>query len=136
MAAETRRRGFGWFLPVAVYVLLYLVLAWLSYARPALKPEITPWNPQTGLTVAFLLVYGPRLWPVAAIAALLADVLISSSEVALPLSVAACVWIGVIYGALATLLRRLDLCCSLLSARAAGRCAVATVVSSSVVATG
>src|SRR6185369_16931222 len=85
---------------------------------------------------AFLLVYGPRLWPVTAVAALLAEVLISSSEVALPLSVAACVWIGVIYGALAVVLRRLDLAGSLLSARAAGRFAAATVIASSIVAIG
>jgi two-component system sensor kinase FixL len=136
MAAETGRRGLGSFLPAAAYVLLYIALAWLSYARPALKPEITPWNPQTGLTVAFLLVYGPRLWPVTALAAVLSEVLISSSEVALPLSITAGLWIGVIYGALAAVLRRLDLAGSLLSARAAGRFAVATVVASAVVAIG
>jgi signal transduction histidine kinase len=101
-----------------------------------LKPEIAPWNPQTGLTVAFLLVYGPRLWPATAVAALLSAVLISSSEVALALNIAACLWIAVIYGALAAVLRRLDLTGPLLSARDAGRMAVATVVASSIVAVG
>jgi two-component system sensor kinase FixL len=136
MAAEARRRGQGVLLPAAAYILLYLALAWLSHARPVLKPEITPWNPQAGLTVAFLLMYGARLWPLAAVAALLSEVLISSNDVALPLSLAACVWIGVIYGALATLLRRLDLAGPLLSARAAGRFAGAAVVASLVVAIG
>jgi two-component system, LuxR family, sensor kinase FixL len=136
MAAETGRRGQTWVVPAAAYVLLYIALAWLSYARPVLTPDITPWNPQTGLTVAFLLVYGPRLWPVTAVAALLSEVLISSNDVALPLSIAASVWIAAIYGALATILRRLDLAGPLLSARAAGRMAVATVVASSVVALG
>jgi signal transduction histidine kinase len=136
MAAEARRRGQGVLLPAAVYILLYLALAWLSHARPVLKPEITPWNPQAGLTVAFLLVYGPRWWPVAAVTALLSEVLISSSEVALSLSFAACLWIGVVYGALALLLRRLDLAGSLLSARSAGRFAGAVVIASSVVGVG
>ncbi len=43
-----------------VYIALYLLLGWLSYARPVLKPAITPWNPQAGLTLALLLVFGPR----------------------------------------------------------------------------
>ena len=136
MAAETGQRGRDVVLPVAAYVLLYVALAWLSYARPALKPEITPWNPQTGLTVAFLLMYGPRFWPVTVVAAFLSELLVSSSDVAIPLTLAACVWVGAIYGALAAVLRRLDLAGSLPSARAAGRMAVATVIGASVVAAG
>ena len=141
MVAEIERRGRdlalrGVVLPVAGYVLLYVALAWLSYARPALKPEITPWNPQTGLTVAFLLVYGPRFWPVTVIAALLSELLVSTSEVAIPLTLAACLWIGVIYGALTAVLRRLDLASSMPSARAAGRMSVATAIAASAVAVG
>lgn len=136
MAAENERRGWAQLLPVAVYLVLYVALAWLSYARPALKPEITPWNPQTGLTVAFLLVYGPRFWPAAVIAAFLSDVLISSGDVAIPLSIAACVWIGLIYGGLAAVLQRLDAAGPVITARAAGRMAIATFVAASVVAIG
>jgi two-component system, LuxR family, sensor kinase FixL len=135
MAAESARRG-QVLLPAAAYVVLYVALAWLSHARPVLKPEIAPWNPQTGLTIAFLLLYGPRLWPIATIAALISDVLVSSTGVAFPLSITACLWIGVIYGALAAILRRLDLTGPLLSARAAGRVAVAAVVAASAVAIG
>jgi signal transduction histidine kinase len=135
MAAEIGRRGRE-LLPVAAYVLLYVACAWLSYARPVLKPEITPWNPQTGLTVAFLLVLGPRYWPVTVVAAFLSELLVSSSEVAIPLTLVACLWIGLIYGALAALLRRFDLAESLPSVRAAGRMAVATVVAASIAAVG
>src|SRR3954469_19505818 len=113
MAPETARRGWRLFVPVAAYVLLYIALAWLSYARPALKPEITPWNPQTGLTVTFLLVFGPRYWLVPVVAAFLSELLVSSSDVAIPLTLGACLWIGVIYGAFAVVLRRLDLADSL-----------------------
>ncbi len=136
MAAEIRRRGPGLILPAVVYVLLYLALTWLSYAQPVLKTEITPWNPQTGLTVAFLLVYGPRLWPVTVVAAFASEMLIPSIAVSVPLSAAACLWIGMIYGMLASVLRRLDLAGPLLSAVAAGRMAVATVAAALVVAVG
>src|SRR4051794_38481385 len=121
MAAEARRRGPGVLLPAAGYILLDLALALLSHARPVLEPGISPGKPQAGLTVAFLIMYGPRLWPVTAAAALLSEALTSSSHVALPLNLAACLWSAMIYGALATLLRRLDLAGPLLNARAAGR---------------
>jgi two-component system, LuxR family, sensor kinase FixL len=135
MAAETGRRGRE-VLPVAAYVLLYVALAWLSYARPALKPEITPWNPQTGLTVTFLLVYGPRYWPVTVVAVFLSELLVSTNEIVVPLTLGACLWIGIVYGALAALLRRFDLADTLPSVHAAGRMAVATVVAASVAAVG
>ncbi len=100
----------GPILPVVAYVLLYVALTWLSYAQPVLKTEITPWNPQTGLTVAFLLLYGPRLWPVTVVAAFLSGAADSSTAVvSMPLSALACLWGGIIYGALAAVLRRLDL---------------------------
>src|SRR5262245_26918511 len=127
MAAESGRRGQAILLPVAAYIVLYIALAWLTHARPALKPEITPWNPQAGLTLAFLLLYGPRLWPATTIAAFLSEVLVSTSDFPLPLRITACLWIGVVFGALAATFRRLDLSGPLLSARAAGRMAVAAV---------
>jgi two-component system, LuxR family, sensor kinase FixL len=136
MAAEVRRRGQGPLLPVVAYVLLYVALTWLSYAQPVLKTEITPWNPQTGLSVAFLLLYGARLWPVTVVAAFLSELLISTTVVSLPLSALACLWSGVIYGVLAAVLRRLDLAGPLLTAVAAGRMAVATVAASTLVAIG
>src|SRR5512147_2281754 len=136
MAAEVRRRGQGLILPVVAYVLLYLALTWLSYAQPVLKTEITPWNPQTGLSVAFLLLYGARLWPVTVVAAFLAELLTSTTVISIPLSALACLWGGIIYGVLAAVLRRLDLAGPLLSAVAAGRMAVATVVAATLVAIG
>jgi signal transduction histidine kinase len=126
MGAETSRRGQS-AVPVVVYVLLYVVLAWLSYARPLFKPEITPWNPQTGLTLAFLLIYGPRLWPAAAVAALAAE-FVATDQLALLPTIAVSVWIAGVYGAMATVLRRLDLARPLASAADAGRMAIAAVV--------
>lgn len=127
MGADTSRRGRG-VVPVVVYVLLYVALAWLSFARPVLKPEITPWNPQTGLTLAFLLMYGPRLWPAALVAVFASEVVVSTDPVPLIPTLAASLWVSMVYGALAAILRRLDLARPLESARDAGRMAIASVI--------
>jgi two-component system, LuxR family, sensor kinase FixL len=58
------------------YVLAYVILDALCYVQPLLKLGITPWNPDAGLTVAFLLLRGWRQTPWAAVAALLAEILI------------------------------------------------------------
>ena len=134
---ETRSSAGGiTFSVAAAYVALYVLAAWLSYARPALKPEITPWNPQAGLTLAFLLIYGPRWWPVAVLAALLSEVLVSSADVAPPIALAACLWIGLVYGALATALRRLGLTGPVDSALAAARFAGTCFIGAFIVAAG
>jgi two-component system, LuxR family, sensor kinase FixL len=94
------------------YVLAYVVLDALCYVQPLLKLGITPWNPDAGLTVAFLLLRGWRQTPWAAVAALLAEILILVRGAPAP-------WLGLIcasmiiaagYGGLAFALarRRLD----------------------------
>lgn len=88
-----------------VYAALYVLLDWFSYVQPVLKLGITPWNPQAGLTLAFLLVYGPRWAPFTAGAALLSEVLVRHSSPALPLVLGASLWIALGYGLLAGLLR-------------------------------
>jgi signal transduction histidine kinase len=109
------------------YVALYVVLDWLSYVQPVLKLGITPWNPQAGLTLAFLLVYGPRWAPVTAGAALLSEVLVRESSPALPLVLGVSVWIALGYGLLAVLLRRWRLQEPIRNLAAAARFAVASV---------
>jgi PAS domain S-box-containing protein len=89
-----------------VYVALYVLLDWFSYVQPVLKLGITPWNPQAGLTLAFLLMYGPRWAPVTAGAALLSEVLVRESSPVVPLVLGASLWIALGYGVLAGLLRR------------------------------
>ena len=88
------------------YVALYVLLDWFSYVQPVLKLGITPWNPQAGLTLAFLLMYGPRWAPFTAAAALLSEVLVRQSSPVLPLVLGASLWIALGYGLLAGLLRR------------------------------
>jgi two-component system, LuxR family, sensor kinase FixL len=92
----------------AVYLALYIFLEWASYVRPQLAPGITPWNPQAGLTLAFLLLVGPRWWPLTTLAAYLAAVLARPMHVPEPLILMSSLWIGAAYGALARALRHWD----------------------------
>src|SRR6185503_4844876 len=111
----------------AIYVLLYVLADWLSYVQPVLKLGITPWNPQDGLTLAFLLVYGPRQLYVTAIAAVLSEILIRQSSIGSPLVIGAAVWIAVGYGALAAFLRYWYLTNPLRTVRDAARFAGASI---------
>lgn len=60
----------------AGFIPLYVFLDWVSYVYPASPAGLTPWNPQSGLAVAFLLYAGLRGWPAIAIAALAAEALV------------------------------------------------------------
>lgn len=59
-----------------VYVLLYLLLDWVSYIHPLPAFEITPWNPPPGLTLALLLAFGLRFLPLAVATVWLGNVLV------------------------------------------------------------
>jgi two-component system, LuxR family, sensor kinase FixL len=61
---------------VAAYLACYVALDWVSYIQPVGAFPITPWNPPPGLSVAFLLRYGPRQGPWLFVAATLAEVLV------------------------------------------------------------
>ena len=89
-----------------LYVPAYVALDWISYIQPVLKLGITPWSPQTGLTVAFLLWNGPRWAPCTAIAAFLAELLVRSGPAGMPWLVLASLWIAATYAALAMVLGR------------------------------
>lgn len=88
------------------YVVLYVLLDGLSYVQPVLKLGITPWNPQVGLTLAFLLMRGAGWFPATAIAALIAEVAIRGTAPDTPVLWLASLWIAIGYGTLAALLRR------------------------------
>ncbi len=92
------------------YVLAYVALDALSYVQPLLKLGITPWNPDAGLTVAFLLLRGWRQTPWAAVAALTAEIWVRGAPAPWLGLITASVIIGSGYGGLAFVLarRRLD----------------------------
>jgi two-component system sensor kinase FixL len=54
----------------ATFVVLYILFAWLARFYMVRPFAITPWNPASGLALAFLLAYGVRYWPALAVAAI------------------------------------------------------------------
>jgi two-component system sensor kinase FixL len=92
------------------YLGAYVALDAFSFVQPLLKLGITPWNPDAGLTLAFLLLRGWRQVPWVAAAALSAELLVRDAAAPLAASICASVIIATGYGALAFTLsrRRLD----------------------------
>ena len=60
------------FLGIA-YLVFAVLLDWISYVEPYAPFAVTPWNPQTGVSIAFILMFGTRMIPFLFIAPLLAD---------------------------------------------------------------
>lgn len=89
-----------------IYLAGYVLLDWLSFIDPIGPSGITPWNPATGLSFAFILVLGQRFIPFLFLAPLLADVLVRSPAIPLPIQLAAAIVVGGGYAVLLTLLMR------------------------------
>ena len=83
------------------YVGAYVALDAFSFVQPLLKLGITPWNPDAGLTLAFLLFRGWRQVPWVAVAALSAELLVRDVTAPLFALICASVIIASGYGALA-----------------------------------
>ena len=90
-----------------VYVAGYLILSWLCHARPVLAPGITPWHPQAGLTLAFLVICGPAWWALTFLSTLLSEMLIRHSPIAQWAVIAAALWTAAVFALLAIYIRRL-----------------------------
>jgi two-component system, LuxR family, sensor kinase FixL len=60
----------------SVYLAAYVLLDWASYVYPFASFGITPWNPQTGLSFALILLFGFELLPWLFVAPFLADLLV------------------------------------------------------------
>jgi two-component system sensor kinase FixL len=88
-----------------VFVAAYVALDRVSYLFPVEPFAITPWNPQAGLSVAFLLLLGRRLAPALFVAALLADVLVRGGGVQIGYSAASSLVIALGYAGLGAFLR-------------------------------
>ncbi|HET9863148.1 MAG TPA: ATP-binding protein [Steroidobacteraceae bacterium] len=91
----------------AAYLALYLLLEWVSHSRPLLGPGITPWHPQAGLTLAFLIVMGPQFAVAAAIGAFAAQMYFRSAGLELWAIGLSSVWIAANHAVMAVLARRL-----------------------------
>jgi PAS domain S-box-containing protein len=118
------------------YVVVYALVDWLSNVKPLLSLGITPWSPQAGFALAFLLFFGPRWLPVTIVAAVTSDVLVRSISVTSPAALSASIWIASAYALLAAILRRWQLAEPISTAIGAARFAGISVVGTLVVAAG
>jgi two-component system sensor kinase FixL len=86
------------------YLAAYVLLDWVSYVHPFAEFGITPWNPQTGLSFALILLLGRSYLPWLVVAPLAADLIVR--ELPLPVSAEVLVVLitGLGYGAGALLL--------------------------------
>jgi two-component system sensor kinase FixL len=88
------------------YVGAYVMLDAFSFVEPVLKLGITPWNPQAGLTVAFLLWRGWRQAAWTVLAAFLAEIVVRGGTAPVGMLALASLAIGGGYGALGFALSR------------------------------
>jgi two-component system sensor kinase FixL len=98
------RMSRSYFVTGLAYLAGYVLLDWVSYVHPFAEFGITPWNPQTGLSFALILLLGRSYLPWLMIAPLAADLIVR--ELPLPPTAEALVVLitGVGYGAGALLL--------------------------------
>ncbi|HVY81649.1 MAG TPA: ATP-binding protein [Steroidobacteraceae bacterium] len=123
-------------LAAITYLALYVALQWLSNVRPLLALNINPWNPQAGLGLAFLVLYGGRAIAVTAVAVLMAGYAVRGMPANLPIQVAASVWVAISYGGLAAFLREREIAAQIHTVRDAARLAGAAVGGTLIVAAG
>ncbi|MBM3533536.1 MAG: hypothetical protein FJX60_10930 [Alphaproteobacteria bacterium] len=88
------------------YLAGYVLLDWISFIDPIGPSGITPWNPSTGLSFAFVLVFGRKFLPFLFLAPLLANLIAQGETLPLPIQLGAAAVVGGGYAAvLATLMR-------------------------------
>lgn len=66
----------------AAFVVVYVLLAWMTRFYMVRPFSITPWNPVSGVALAFLLIYGIRYWPALAVASVSTSLLLRGIPVA------------------------------------------------------
>jgi two-component system sensor kinase FixL len=122
----------------AGYLTAYVLLDWISFIEPYGSFPITPWNPNTGASIAMMLIYGRRMIPFLFIAPLLADFAVREFPLPSAVEVASAVLIGGVYSAAALFLlqAKLRFGVALESMRDLVLLAVVTVVSAASVAVG
>jgi len=108
MSTIRQLRSTPWFdacVTAIAYVVLYVLLDWISYVQPILRLGITPWSPQAGLTLAFLIRRGVGWAPVTAVGALLAEVVVRGGAAPVTTLLAVSTAIAVGYALAAYVLR-------------------------------
>ena len=83
------------------YVAGYVLLDRISFVEPYASFGITPWNPNTGLSFAFVLIFGLRMIPLLFVSAFMADLV--NRQIGVPWAVEA-IWVALIGGGYSTAL--------------------------------
>ncbi len=108
----------------------------LTYVEPLLKLGITPWNPDAGVTLGFLLLAGWRKAPWTGAAALLAELFVHTARAPLIASIGAALVIALGYAGLALAISSAEIDLSRGSLRAAIKFVLYVVLAVFVVASG
>jgi signal transduction histidine kinase len=91
----------------ALFLPCYLLLDWVSYIHPLGAFNITPWNPQPGLAIVWMLLGGLAYAPVVFAAIVVADALIRHIAPFSGTTIVAALTLTIGYAALAVALRKL-----------------------------
>jgi len=120
------------------YLVIFVLLDWISYIEPYGPFPITPWNPNTGVSIPLILVFGRRMIPFLFIAPLLADLTLRQLPLPFSIELWSAVLIGCVYAAATLFLLRPKLRFeqALRSIRDLFLLTVVTVVAAALVATG
>jgi len=89
-----------------IYLAGYVLLDWISFIDPIGPSGITPWNPATGLSFAFILVLGSRFIPLLFLAPFLADLIVRDLAIPLSIQLGTAIVVGGGYTIVLTLLMR------------------------------
>ena len=92
------RSGPAWLIGIA-YLAAYVAFDWASYVQPFDPFGITPWNPQTGLSFALILLFGRRYIPLLFVAPFLADLVVRHLPAPLPVGLLLWLVVGAGYSA-------------------------------------
>ena len=90
---------------VLTYTLAFLALDYVSYLKPYGTFGVTPWNPQSGLSVAMIYLAGAAYGPAVLASAAVADYVLRGGPLAWFLEVATSITLGAVYIAAGTCLR-------------------------------
>jgi two-component system sensor kinase FixL len=92
---------------IATYIAAYLALDWVSFSNALHGLGITPWDPSSGLTLAFLIVKGVRYAPAVTLAELLSTKFLALVPVPLSAALGGALVISGGYALAALILRHL-----------------------------
>jgi two-component system, LuxR family, sensor kinase FixL len=81
------------------YLIIYVLLDWLSFIEPYAQFAITPWNPNTGANFALVLIFGTRMIPFMFIAPIMGDLVVRHFPLPISVELSSAVLIGGVYAA-------------------------------------